>query len=107
MGRKRKPDHLLARPRKKPAQGKYKLRAVEERGKTYKEPVIIKSFWQDYNMDQVMNMSDEEIIQAIDKFLEAFIKRQQKVSKLWDFPIKPEYLAIAPNLHNKTKESRI
>lgn len=98
-GRKKLPDHLLKYPRKGTNKGlrkPYKTRAVEQRGLTYKEPLIIKSFWQDYTMDQIQSMSDEEIMQAIDKYLEGFIYRQQKQDKLWDFPIRKEYLTIAP-----------
>lgn len=95
-GRKKLPDHLLKYPRKKPSQVKYKQREAEQRGITYKEPLLIKNFWKDYKMDQIQSMSDEEILQAIDKYLDGFIYRQQKRDKLWDFPIKPEYLAIAP-----------
>jgi hypothetical protein len=40
-------------------------------------------------------MSDEQLIQAIDKYLDGFVKRQVKQNKLWDFPIRPEYLTIA------------
>ncbi len=107
MGRKRLPDDQLKYPRKGSSNKIYNIKAVEPRGKTYKEPVIIKSFWQNHTMDQVIAMSDEEIMQAIDKYLEGFIHRQKKVNKHWDFPIKPEYLAIAPNLHNKTRKSTI
>jgi hypothetical protein len=94
-GRKKIPDHLLKYPRKNPIK-KYKQRAVEQRGKTYKEPLIIKSFWKDYTMNQIQSMSDEELIQAIDKYLEGFIRRQTKQDKFWDFPIRAEYLSIAP-----------
>jgi len=99
-GRKKLPDHLLKKPRpgSKPRVRKdYNLKAVEPRGVTYKEPLMIKSFWKEHNMDQVQSMTDEEIIQAIDKFMEGFIYRQIKGKKDWDFPIKPEYLAIDPN----------
>jgi hypothetical protein len=99
-GRKRKPDHLLKHPRpseRKRVRKPYNMKAVESRGITYKEPLMIKSFWKEHNMDQVQDMSDEEIIQAIDKFLEGFIYRQMKMKKDWDFPIKPEYLSIDPN----------
>lgn len=94
-GRKKLPDHLLKYPRKNPIK-KYKQRTVEQRGKTYKEPLIIKGFWKDYTMDQIQSMTDDEILQAIDKYLDGFIYRQTKGNKLWDFPIRPEYLAIAP-----------
>ena len=99
-GRKKLPDHLLKYPRKgsKPRQrAEYKIRAVEQRGITYKEPLLIKSFWKDYTMDQIQSMTDEEIMQAIDKYLDGFIFRQTKQDKAWDFPIRPEYLAIDPN----------
>lgn len=99
VGRKRKPDDQLKYPRKGTNKGirkPYNFKAVEPRGITYKEPIIIKSFWKEYNMDQVQAMSDEEIIQAIDKYLEGFIYRQSKQNKFWDFPVKKEYLAIAP-----------
>lgn len=99
-GRKKLPDHLLKRPRpgsKPRVRKEYNVKAVETRGITYKEPLIIKSFWKEHNMDQVQSMTDEEIIQAIDKFLEGFIYRQKKQKKDWDFPIRSEYLAIDPN----------
>lgn len=99
-GRKKLPDDQLKRPRKgsKPrVRSEYKMREAEQRGITYKEPIIIKSFWKDYNMDKVMAMSDEELIQAIDKYLDGFVYRQEKANKFWDFPIKKEYLAIDPN----------
>ena len=99
-GRKKKPDHELKYPRKgsKPrVRGEYNMKAVETRGITYKEPLMIKSFWKSHTMDQIQNMSDEELIQAIDKFMDGFIYRQTKGKKGWDFPIKPEYLAIDPN----------
>jgi len=99
-GRKRLPDHLLKYPRpgsKPRVRKEYNMRAVEERGITYKEPILIKSFWKDYTMDQVLNMTDEELIQAIDKYLDEFAARQIKNDKAWDFPIKPEYLTLDPN----------
>lgn len=99
-GRKKLPDHLLKNPRpgsKPRVRKEYNLKAVEPRGITYKEPLIIKSFWKEYGMNQIEQMSDEELSQAIDKFLEGFIYRQKKMKKDWDFPIRPEYLAIDPN----------
>jgi hypothetical protein len=95
-GRKRLPDHLLKYPRKGSSEKEYNIRPVEQRGITYKEPVIIKSFWKEYSMDQIMSMSDEEIIEAVDRYLDEFIHRQNKRDKQWNFPIKIEYLAIAP-----------
>jgi hypothetical protein len=99
-GRKKLPDHLLKNPRpgsKPRVRKEYNLKAVEPRGITYREPWIIKSFWKEYGMNQIEQMSDEELSQAIDKFLEEFIYRQKKQKKDWDFPIRAEYLAIDPN----------
>ncbi len=99
-GRKKLPDHMLKYPRKGTNKGlrkPYNVRAVEQRGITYKEPLIIKSFWKDYSIEQIQAMSDEDILQAIDKYLDEFIYRQTKREKTWDFPIKPEYLRIDPN----------
>lgn len=99
-GRKKIPDHLLKYPRQgsKPRVRKeYNLKAVETRGITYKEPIMIKSFWKEYGMNQIEQMTDEELNEAIDKFLEGFIYRQKKQKKDWDFPVRPEYLAIDPN----------
>lgn len=99
-GRKKLPDHLLKFPRKGVNKGlrkPYNTRAVEQRGITYKEPILIKSFWKEYTMDQVIIMSDDEIIQAIDKYIDEFAKRQLKINKQWDFPLKDEYLALDPN----------
>jgi hypothetical protein len=98
MARKKLPDHLLKYPRKGTNKGlrkPYNTKALEQRGISYKEPLIIKSFWQNHTMDQVQSMSDEEIMQAIDKYLDGFIYRQTKRDKQWNFPIKPEYLSIA------------
>ena len=99
-GRKKLPDHLLKYPRKGTRIRKrkeYNMKAVEQRGITYKEPILIKSFWKEYTMDQVIIMSDDEIIQAIDKYIDEFAKRQLKINKQWDFPLKDEYLALDPN----------
>ena len=96
-GRKKLADHLLKYPRKKPPQKKYNLKTLEPRGVTYKEPLMIKSFWREYGMNQIEQMTDEELYEAIDKFLEGFIYRQKKQKKDWDFPIRPEYLSIDPN----------
>lgn len=99
-GRKKLPDHLLKYPRQgsKPRVRKeYNLKAVEPRGITYKEPLMIKSFWKEYGMNQIEQMTDEELNEAIEKFMDGFIYRQKKQKKDWDFPIKPEYLSIDPN----------
>ena len=99
-GRKKLPDHLLKYPRKGTNKGlrkPYKTRTADQTGVSYKEPLMIKSFWKDYTVAQIQSMSDEDILQAIDEYLEGFIYRQTKRNKNWDFPVKPEYLRIDPN----------
>ena len=47
-------------------------------------------------MDQIQSMTDEELMQKIDEFLDQLIARGIKSNKNWDFPITPNYLRIAP-----------
>jgi hypothetical protein len=94
-GRRKLPDNMLKNPRPKKTGRKNKTRPVEQRGITYKEPAMIKSFWKEYTMDQVQAMSDDEILQAVDKFIDDLVNRSLKLNRGWDFPIKPEYYRIA------------
>lgn len=91
VGRRKDPRRA---PKKEPIR-KNKVRPLETRGKTYAEPAIIGSFWRDHTMDQILNMSDEELMQAIDKHLDGLIARAIKNDKKWDFPILDGYLRIA------------
>lgn len=99
-GRKKLPDHLLKNPRRGPKiRNPYNIKPLEQRGlkKAGSEPNVVKSFWKEHSMDQIEQMTDEEIIQAIDKYLDVFIDRQKKQNPTWDFPINPKMLAIDPN----------
>jgi len=99
-GRKKLPDHLLKRPRpgsKPKVRGEYNVKPVEERGKTGAEPYVVSSFWKQYTMEQVQAMTDEEIMQAIDKSIDDFAIKQKKHNKKWDWPIDKKMLAIDPN----------
>lgn len=98
-GRKKLPDHLLKNPRRKArVRADYNIKPEELRGKQKGEPLVIKSFWKEYTMDQVLAMSDEEIMQAIDKSLDDFEQRQYKHNKAWNWPIDKKMLAIDPNV---------
>jgi hypothetical protein len=46
-------------------------------------------------MDQIQDMSDEEVMQTIDIFLDKLIARAIKNDKNWNFPILDAYLRIA------------
>ena len=91
VGRPKKPGSI---PKKAPLR-KNNVRTLETRGITYKEPAFIGSFWRDHTMDQIQNMTDEELIQTIDKFLDRLIERAIKNDKNWNFPILDQYLRIA------------
>ena len=86
----------LNKPPKKPSNRKpYQLKAVEQRGITYKEPPMIKSFWKEYTIDQIQSMTDEEVMQAVDIFLDTLIARSFHRDKTWDYPVTEAYLRIA------------
>jgi hypothetical protein len=91
VGRPKNPN----RPPKKAPIRKNNVRPLEERGKTYKEPAMIGSFWRDYTMDQILNMTDEEVMEVINKHLDGMIARAIKNDRMWDFPILDGYLRIA------------
>jgi len=74
-------------PANRGKRGPYNKRAIEQRGVTEKEARVFKAFWTDYNMDQVMVMTPEELDQAIDKFLDIYSQRQIKNDKRWNFPL--------------------
>lgn len=89
-----RPKDSRKAPKKEPVR-KNNVRPLELRGKTYKEPVILGSFWRDHTMDQILNMSDEEVMEAINIHLDGMIARAIKNDKKWDFPILDAYLRIA------------
>ena len=89
-----RPKDSRRAPKKAPIR-KNNVRTLETRGKTYNEPAMIGSFWRDYTMDQILNMSDEQLMDAIDKHLDGMIERAIKNDKKWDFPILDGYLRIA------------
>jgi hypothetical protein len=91
VGRRKDPR----KPSKKAPIRKNKVRTLETRGKTYKEPAIIGSFWRDHTMDQIQNMTEEETNQTIETFLNKMIARAIKNDRLWDFPILDSYSRIA------------
>lgn len=75
---------------------KNKVKTIEPRGKTSSEPSFIGSFWRNHTMDQIENMTDEEVIKTIDIFLDKMIARAIRNDRLWNFPVLDQYLRIAP-----------
>ena len=50
------------------------------------EPVIVKSFWRKHKEQELMAMSDEEVMQLVDSHVETFMDSWQKRNKGKDFP---------------------
>lgn len=96
-GRPRKLKLDIPSASKGKKRGQYNLKEVDQRGKTYKEPNVLKNFWKENSMDKIIAMTDQEIYNEIDRYLEAFIFRQTRQSKTWDFPITKDMLSIDPN----------
>jgi len=91
VGRPRRSGSI---PKKVPLR-KNNVKTIEPRGKTSKEPSLIGSFWRNHTMNQIENMTDKEVIDTIDIFLDKMIARAIKNDRLWDFPISDAYLRIA------------
>ena len=50
------------------------------------EPVVVKSFWRKYNIEEIKTMSDEEVMQLVDSHLEQYMDGWQKRNKGKDLP---------------------
>ena len=50
------------------------------------EPVVVKSFWRKYNIEDIKTMSDEEVMQLVDSHLEQYMDGWQKRNKGKDLP---------------------
>ena len=50
------------------------------------EPVVVKSFWRKYNIEDIKTMSDEEVMQLVDSHLEQYMDGWQKRNKSKDLP---------------------
>lgn len=80
-------DLTGTRSRKRGPRGPYKkLNPLEERGKQPKEYNVHKAFWRRNTMDQVIELSGEELDQVIDAFFVEYEKVQQKSNKHWWYP---------------------
>lgn len=86
-GRKPKEESVkkYKEPRKK-RDKPYNYKPLEKRGLKGREGAAVKSFWKEHTMDQIETMTQEELDLAIDKYLDAFIERQIKNNKRWNFP---------------------
>lgn len=66
--------------------GKYKTNPIEKRGIQKKEARVMKSFWKNHNMDDIMQMTDEELSLTVDKFMDKYVEIQISRDPMWHFP---------------------
>lgn len=59
---------------------------VDNTGKTFKENAAIKSFWTKYKMEDIIQLTPEEIDNKIDIWIEEFEAAQLKRNKFWRWP---------------------
>lgn len=83
---------LNSRPRKE--RKAYVKKPYEQRGLWEREGRAVRGFWSNNTMDNVMQMTPEELDQVIDNYLEMFIKNQLKYNKRWNFPEAIAYKAV-------------
>jgi hypothetical protein len=69
---------------------KYNTKTVEPRGQQPYEMRVMKTFWADHSMDEIMTLTPEELDAKVEAHLEAYIARQLKINKNWHFPESPK-----------------
>jgi hypothetical protein len=86
--------HLVGRPKGKLSKPRSDIGAKRTSyvlkqdisGKTFKENAALKSFWSDYKMADIIQLSSEELDKLIDEWLTQFEARQMKRVKGWWYP---------------------
>lgn len=66
--------------------GKYAQKPLELRGKTVREPHVMKQFWQTHTMDDMITYTPEEIDIKIDQFLIMLEAKKLKQDPSWWYP---------------------
>lgn len=61
-------------------------RRVDNTGKTFKENAAIKSFWSNHKMQDIIQLSIDDLNKAIDKWISDFQEIQIKRDPFWWFP---------------------
>jgi hypothetical protein len=64
----------------------YKTKSVELRGKTQSEPHVMKAFWQEHTMEDIITLTPEEIDIKIDLFLNKMETKRLKQDPSWWYP---------------------
>lgn len=74
---------------------------METRGKSGKEYNIHTAFWRLHKMDDIMQMTPEELEITIDNYFEGYEQRQKARDKNWNWP------TIATKTINEVRNKRI
>lgn len=77
---------ISSRPRSKRSPKPYNKKPYDKRGLVERESRSVRGFWSNHTMDQIIQLSPEELEQVIDNYLEKFIAAQLKVNRHWNFP---------------------
>lgn len=83
---------------------KYKS-TYDETGKVNLENKMIKAFWREHKMKDIIQLTPEELDQAIDKTIEAYKDRRIKDDPNWWFPVqdKKSYTEARKKLDKKNE----
>lgn len=65
---------------------KYRTKEPDQTGMKGREPNVVRSFWKDHTVEQIMTLEPEDRDKLIDESLERFIKRQISNAPRWNFP---------------------
>jgi hypothetical protein len=75
-------------------------------GRTGKESAVIRSFWCEYTMEQVQQMSQEELDKSISDSLDRYAAERMKMDKRWDWPIPQGWSLIKRNKNSLDKKDK-
>ena len=62
------------------------VRTYDETGKTSKENKVIRAFWRDNKMSDIIKLTAQQLDKAIESSLEAFRLKQSKRNPQWWYP---------------------
>lgn len=64
----------------------YRTKPVELRGKTQREPHVMKAFWQEHTMEDIITLTPKELDVKIDLFLDEMQAKRLKQDPSWWYP---------------------
>ena len=75
----------MGRPKGKRPEA-YKTKKPDNTGKQDKENLLLKSFWKDHTVKDMMELTNQELETVADNFLTAYVAVQLSRNKKWNFP---------------------